>query len=99
MTITVSHFFIFILGFFIKQKTDGLQSNIIYNIHTAKNGLIYIAHSKGISSFDGIFFKYYPNKNYPFTELSNILETSNGEIYCKAFNNILYKYKRTYWVE
>jgi sensor histidine kinase YesM/ligand-binding sensor domain-containing protein len=77
--------------FFIKQKSDGLQSNTVYNIHAAKNGLLYIAHSKGISSFDGIFFKNYPNKNYPYTELSNLLETTNGEIFCKAFNNVLYK--------
>ncbi len=78
-------------SFFIKKKSDGLQSNVIYNIHTAKNGLIYIAHSKGISSFDGNFFKNYPNKNAPYTELTNILETSNGEIYCKSFNNTLFK--------
>jgi Histidine kinase len=78
-------------NFFVKQKNDGLQSNTIYNIHTAKNGLIYIAHGKGISSFDGNYFKNYFNKDYPYTELSNIMETDNGEIFCKSFNNAIYK--------
>jgi sensor histidine kinase YesM len=78
-------------SYFKIQKQEGLQSASIFNIHAAKNGLIYIAHAKGISSFDGNHFKNYPNKSFPYTELSNILETSNGEIYCKSFNNVLYK--------
>lgn len=71
-------------------EDKGLQSNTIYDIHVAKSGLLYIAHSKGLSSFDGNHFINYFNKDYPFTELTNIMETESGRVFCKAFNNILY---------
>jgi sensor histidine kinase YesM len=74
----------------IIQKKDGLQSNTIYNLHIAKSGLLYIAHNKGLSSYDGLVFKHYPNSKYPFTELTNIMETENGNIISKAFNNAMY---------
>jgi hypothetical protein len=77
---------------FIQFQTErGLQSNIIYNLHIAKNGLLYIAHSKGLSSFDGNNFTNYYNKDRPFTEMTNIMETSDGDIFCKAFNNVLFR--------
>jgi hypothetical protein len=77
---------------YIQYLTDkGLQSNTIYNLYTAKNGLLYIAHTKGLSSFDGNSFTNYYNKDYPYTELTNIMETDKGDIFCKAFNNALYK--------
>ncbi len=78
-------------NFFVKSKNDGLQSNIIYNTYVAQNGLLYIAHSKGLSSFDGFAFKNYYNKSFPFTELSNIMETADGTIFCKSFNNYVYR--------
>lgn len=71
-------------------EEKGLQSNTIYNIHIAKNGLLYIAHAKGLSSYDGCQFIDYYNKDFPFTEMSNIVETSNGKIFCKSFNNGTY---------
>jgi hypothetical protein len=73
------------------QIENGLQSNSIYNLHVAKNGLLYIAHSKGLSSFDGNSFTNYFNKEKPFTEVTNIMETDNGKIFCKAFNNVWFK--------
>lgn len=78
-------------NYFIKSKKDGLQSNTVYFIHVAKSGLLYVAHSKGLSSFDGFAFNNFYNKSFPFTEVSNILETDDGVIFCKAFNNVLYK--------
>ena len=79
---------------YIQYLTDkGLQSNNIYNLHVAKNGLLYLAHSKGLSSFDGNHFANYYHKERPFTEVTNIMETDNGDIFCKAFNNVLYRKK------
>jgi two-component sensor histidine kinase len=75
----------------IIDKSRGLQSNTIYNIHTAKNGLLYLAHTKGISSFDGSVVKHYYNKDYPYTELTNIMEASDGTIFAKAFNGAVYQ--------
>ncbi|MBP6430299.1 MAG: histidine kinase [Ferruginibacter sp.] len=77
---------------YIQLQTErGLQSNSIYNLYVAKNGLLYIAHSKGLSSFDGNNFTNYYNKDRPFTEMTNIMETDNGDIFCKAFNNALFR--------
>jgi two-component sensor histidine kinase len=77
---------------YIQYLTDkGLQSNSIYNLHVAKNGLLYIAHSKGLSSFDGNHFTNYYHKERPFTEVTNIMETDDGDIFCKAFNNVLFR--------
>ena len=81
-------------AYITRQNTDGLHSNSIYYLHVAKNGILYIAHTKGLSSYDGGAFKNYYNKDYPYTEVSNILELDNGEIYCKAFNNVLYKVEK-----
>jgi Histidine kinase len=77
---------------FVQLQTEsGLQSNTIYNLHIAKNGLLYIAHSKGVSSFDGNNFTNYYNKDRPFTEMTNLMEADNGVIYCRAFNNVLFR--------
>ena len=78
-------------SYVVIDETKGLQSNTIYNTYVAKNGLLYIAHSKGLSSYDGIRFTNYYNKDFPFTEVANIVETTNGSIFCKAFNNAVYK--------
>jgi hypothetical protein len=77
---------------FVQLQTEsGLQSNTIYNLHIAKNGLLYIAHSKGVSSFDGNNFTNFYNKDRPFTEMTNLMEADNGVIYCRAFNNVLFR--------
>ncbi len=77
---------------YIQFLTDkGLQSNTIYNLFVAKNGLLYIAHSKGLCSFDGNHFTNYYHKDRPYTEVTNIMETDNGTIFCRAFNNVLFK--------
>lgn len=78
-------------NYFIKTKQDGLQSNTVYYIYVAKNGLLYVAHSKGLSCFDGLAFKNHYNKSHPYTEVSNIMEASDGTIFCKAFNNNIYR--------
>jgi hypothetical protein len=52
---------------------------------------LYLAHTKGISSFDGSVVKHYYNKEYPYTELTNIMESSDGTIFAKAFNGAVYQ--------
>lgn len=78
-------------SFLKKTKLEGLESNQVYFLHTAKNGLLYIGHGKGISYFDGNVFHYIHNKEFPYTELTNIMETERGEIFGESFNNILFK--------
>ncbi len=73
------------------SKDKGLLSNTIYDIKVVKNGLLYIAHDRGLSSFDGTKFINYANISNPFKSVNNILEAPNGEIWCKGFDNIYYK--------
>ena len=76
---------------YILSYKDGLPSNQIYDLHKAKSGLIYIAHSRGLSSFDGKVFKNIQDPTLPNMELSNIMEDDQGRIFCKSFNNIIFK--------
>lgn len=78
-------------NYFVRTKNEGLQSNQIYYLHLAKNGLLYIAHSKGLSQYDGLTYKHFYNKSRPFTEVTNIMETEDGNIFCKAFNGLLFR--------
>jgi hypothetical protein len=80
-------------AFYTKTTSDGLQSNKVYSIFSAKSGLLYLAHSKGLSSFDGKVFRNFYCPKYPFVEVSNIMETDQGVIYCKSFNNQLFMVK------
>jgi sensor histidine kinase YesM/ligand-binding sensor domain-containing protein len=72
------------------NTSNGLTANTIYNIYKAKNGLIYIAHSKGLSCFDGVQVRYLYNKSFPYSELTNIMENKDGSILAEGFNNILF---------
>lgn len=78
-------------NFFIRTKNEGLQSNQIYHLHIAKNGLLYIAHSRGLSQYDGLTYKHFYNKSRPFTEVTNIMETEDGNIFCKSFNGLVFR--------
>lgn len=80
-------------GYYYKtiNTSNGLTSNTIYYIYYAKNGILYIAHSKGLSSFDGIQLQHYPTKKFPFSEFTHIMETADGDILCEGFNNSLYQ--------
>ena len=69
----------------------GLQSNTVYDIKVLKNHLLFIAHEKGLSSFDGTRFINYYNRDFPFCAVSNILQTDDGQVFCKSFNNVFFK--------
>ncbi len=73
------------------QIKDGLPSSTIYNIKFAKNNLLFLGHAKGLSSYDGGYFRNFYNAYQPNTELTNIMEAPNGNIYAKAFNNTIYE--------
>lgn len=76
---------------FILNADNGLPSNKLYDIYCAKNGLVYIAHDKGLSSYDGnVIYNYY-NKSYPFISVSNIMESSDSTLWCRSFNGDLFK--------
>lgn len=77
----------------VYNKSNGLPSNIIYDIKIAKNGLLYIAHENGLSQFDGTQFIHFYNADFPNIAVSNIIETQNGNIFCKSFNNTLFGLK------
>lgn len=76
---------------YILNADNGLPSNKLYDIYCAKSGLVYIAHDKGLSSYDGnVIYNYY-NKSYPYISVSNIMESSDSTIWCRSFNGDLFK--------
>lgn len=76
---------------FILNADNGLPSNKLYDIYCAKSGLVYIAHDKGLSSYDGnVIYNYY-NKSYPYISVSNIMESSDSTLWCRSFNGDLFK--------
>lgn len=75
----------------ILDAKSGLISNTVYDMKVVSNGMLYIAHSKGLSSFDGTRFINYYNKSFPFQSVSNILQTENGSIWCRSFDGSLFE--------
>lgn len=76
--------------FYNYNAERGLRSNIVYSMHKARNGLLYIAHEKGLSSFDGRNFINYSFSKFANSELASIAETDNGTLFCQKFNNDVY---------
>lgn len=76
--------------YYIYNTERGLRSNTVYDVHRGRNGLLYIAHEKGLSSFDGRNFINYSLSKFPNSEITNILETESGKIICEKFNNDVY---------
>jgi sensor histidine kinase YesM len=79
------------IGFKELNTSNGLTANKIYNIHKAKNGLLYIAHSKGLSSYDGVQVRYLYNSSLPYSELTNIMEAEDGTILAEGFYNTIFQ--------
>ncbi|MCP4438193.1 MAG: hypothetical protein GY810_04550 [Aureispira sp.] len=63
-----------------------LQTNTIYEIFGAKNGLLYIATNNGFYSYNGLSFKEYTTQSGTSAFGSNIQEDKGGVIYMKQFD-------------
>lgn len=70
-------------------KVNGLPSNTVYNLLQDKRGFIWIGHDKGLSRYDGSFFKHYTSNTQQGRSLSNLIEVNNS-IWCQDFSGNFY---------
>lgn len=71
--------------------TNGLASNTIYDIKQDEKGYIWIAHTKGITRYDGKKFKHYYNNIQSSRSLTSIHFDYKGRVWCQNFaGEVLY---------
>ena len=66
------------------DKTQGLSSNVIYDALLDANGFVWLAHSKGISRFNGKGFSNYNNTSAQGSAVSNLMCYKN-QMFCQDF--------------
>ncbi len=74
------------------NKSTGLPSNSVYNILQDKQGFVWLGHDKGLSRYDGKFFKQYNSNTQQGKSLSNLNEGGNT-IWCQDFSGNFYYVK------
>ena len=90
--------FIFIIFSFSSAKAQvslenvgGLPTKEIYNLHVDQKGYLWIAHSLGISRYDGLNFIHFTNPALASLQMTDIVEDRQGRIWCHNFSGqILY---------
>lgn len=69
---------------------EGVPSVTIYDLHVAKNGLLYLGTDKGLFSYDGIDFSKIEFVESLAVGVNGILEDENGTIWCKNFSSQIF---------
>ncbi len=68
------------------EKIKGDISNEVYDLHFDKNGLLWVGHAGGISSYDGRKFRHYYNPEQLSAGMTGLCEDSSGRIWCYNFS-------------
>jgi len=68
----------------ILQRVPGMPSTEVYDLFTDSKGFLWIAHSMGVSKYDGISFTTYSNPQQSSLKCTGLLEDKYGRIW---FNN------------
>ncbi len=66
--------------------TNGLPSNVIYEIYQSKNGVVWIASDYGLIRNSGNTYQLFNAKNTASKGVSNIMEDEKGTIWCQNFS-------------
>lgn len=69
---------------------EGLPTQVIYDLHISKNGLLFMGTNKGLISFNGVDFKEYEINDNIALSMSEIKNDANGTLWCKNFSNQLF---------
>jgi signal transduction histidine kinase len=73
------------------ENVDGLPTKEIYDLHVDKKGYLWIAHSLGVSRYDGLNFIHFTNPALASLQTTDIVEDRHGRIWCHNFSGqILY---------
>lgn len=67
-----------------------LKTNTVYDLYFSSKDLLYIATNNGIWSYDGLEFFQYKHSIEFSSELNNIQENTQGEIFLSDFNGNVY---------
>lgn len=71
-----------------------LQTNTIYDIHIATDGLLYIATDNGLWSYDGLKFHKYHQQSLQIQDVTNIQENSLGHIFFQNFKGQIFRWDK-----
>jgi len=71
-------------------KPEGLPSNVVYDVFQDKQGFIWMAHSEGLSRYDGHGFVNYQSKESVSPAGSTIQQDVKGRIWYSSFDGYLY---------
>lgn len=70
---------------------DGLPSNQVYDIYQDKNGIIWFASDRGISSFNGSFFTNYTTLDGLLSDvIFDFYPQEDGTVWCSTIKNTLF---------
>ena len=72
------------------KKITGLPTEEVYNIYPGTKGNIWVAHSLGLSRFDGHAFTHFVPPDGSPLGVTNICEDLQGRIWCHDFNGTIY---------
>lgn len=65
---------------------DGLPSNTVYDVFQDTKGFVWVATENGLAKFNGATFQTIPGKNLKSLAVANIIEDSQGGIWCINFS-------------
>lgn len=70
---------------------DGLPSNQLYHILTDSRGFIWVAHSHGLTRFDGNRFTNFSNPDQNSEGVTDLVEDKNGVLWCHNFGGQIFR--------
>ncbi|MFO7867718.1 MAG: two-component regulator propeller domain-containing protein [Bacteroidales bacterium] len=82
-------------------KADGLSDNYIHSIEEDYRGVIWLATSHGINSFNGLEFKSYKKEDSIFSNLVrndflSVYEDANNQLWFGGYNGTIYRFNHAY---
>lgn len=72
------------------QPVPGLPTNEIYDLHVDGKGYLWVAHSLGLSRYDGLNFVHFTHPGQVTLRTTGIVEDAQGRIWCHNFSGQVY---------
>ena len=72
------------------QPVAGLPTKEINDLHVDKKGYLWIAHSLGLSRYDGLNFTHFRHPGQVTLRSTDIVEDGQGRIWCHNFSGQVY---------
>lgn len=72
------------------EQVKGLASREIYDLHVDKKGYLWVAHSLGLSRYDGLNFSHFIHPGQVTLRTTDIVEDEQGRIWWHNFSGQIY---------